>query len=64
MMYLTARSTTASKTSYDYGTAVLDGMGVFDETGVFVGLSVGDGGKVFVGVGEGSAVGVMISSAR
>ena len=49
---------------YDYGTGVLDGIGVRDETGVFVGRKVGDGGTVFVGVGDGSAVGVIISSAR
>jgi len=40
------------------------GDGVLDGTGVIVGRNVGLGGTVFVGVGEGSAVGVMISSAR
>ena len=47
-----------------YGTGVLDGIGVREAIGVFVGRKVGDGGTVFVGVGDGSAVGVTISFAR
>lgn len=47
-----------------YGTGVLDGMGVREATGVFVGRRVGDGGTVFVGVGDGNGVGVTISFAR
>ena len=43
---------------------VLDGMEVFDGTGVLVGVRVGVEVGVSVGMAEGNAVGVMMASAR